>query len=493
VYTVRLLTLENQTLLSVFDNASQHADLGDAYMPNADLSSVNLYGATASGIHLYGAGTKLDGAILEAVDFSGANLGTASFTQASLYDAIFDDAILTGASFEGAHLEPGQAGRGVSLQRANLQGTDFSGATLYGANLQDAAVCLPDSSAPQGTDGVWLYEVLSTDTLYQTYLTELNAAANLFTLDPQPWESHLQPGAVDSGFRAAFAEASQGIMLSADAQVSVTLDVLTYEVVDQGVSYPLLQGYDESGTAAWVVVPSDAPGNTFTVPLADGQHLEPGPVPSQLQSDFQTQGVALSSCAQVQTFQRPVIWQIVDTTASYTLWDGYDTNAVWQLFARPAIPNLTTLFQVFGVSLLRTTLTGSGPWIVDNDSESAYNFTTGYIVFTARLDPKTNALDIYGSRVRIEQLSDGDQLQYHDIVAATTQISVANFDDSTIYPNGNKETIFAGQMEPAWFRAKTPPTPPTCVYTSGDYYCPPTSSAHERQRRRSSEAGKPES
>lgn len=472
-YIVRKLSYSGQNLLSVFNTSAEHAWLGDAYMPGAILTSANLYGASASGVHLYGADSKLDSAILEAVDFSKSNLGTANLQQAPLYDAIFDDAILTNTHLEGAFLLPGQVGRGVSLQRANLQGAYLSGAKLYGANLQDAAVCMPLDEDPTASNGVGLHPVASKDVLYAAYIKELNQAGCLFTMDPK-YEVDLQPGAPDPEFRLAFAEASQGLQLSSIAEISVIEYDLTYQIVDGNVDYVLIKGVSADDVISYLVLPSVSAIQPFSVPLADGQYLRVGPVATQLKKDVETGGhVTLSPSAHINSFQRAVMWQINDTAASYTVWEGYDESATRLLFVRPAIPNLEALFNTFGITLKRTTVTGDGGrWIVDNDSANPFNFTLGYVVFNVIQTSGMGPLDIYGSTMRIERLGDDDRMEFYDILSGPTQVSASNFDAGTIYPNGNKETIVDGQLQEEWMWAKAPPKPPTCVCTSGYYYCP---------------------
>ena len=465
-YTARLMSQAGQDLLNVFGNAADHADLGDAYLPGADLRWANLYGAFASGVHLYGAGSKLDGAILDAADFSRSNLGTASFVQASLYDAIFDDAILTSAVFQGARLEAGQAGRGVSLQRANLQGADFSGATLHGASLQDAAVCMPDSAAPQGTWGVWLGEVAARDPA----IPELAQAARLFGMDPG-LETSLTPGPPDDALKAALAKAG-GVTLEDGAEVSVTRDRTTWRVVDDDTTYTLLEGYDQNYTAAFVVVTTAVTAPVHYLPLSCRPYLRTGTVTQELRQAFLDNcQIDLSGSASVSAFQRPVDWQIDKTQPSYSLWEGYDESANRMVFVRPAIPSLTDRFQRLGITLLHATVTeDAGAWVLDNDSRNAYDTTLGYIVFNLLTDPAAGTLEIYGCTMRIERLTGADELEYHDIVANPTIVSADNFDSTTIYPNGNTATIVDGVLEEAWMRAPLPPEPPTCV-PNDSYYC----------------------
>jgi uncharacterized protein YjbI with pentapeptide repeats len=474
-YTVRNPSLGGQNVLSVFDMNALHANLGDTYMPGAVLTGANMYGMIASGVHLYGAGTMLDDAILENVDFSRANLGTANFKHAALNDAILDDAVLTSAVFDGASLQRGQAGRGVSLQRANLQGAKFPGARLFGANLLDAAMCMPGSASATASNGVWLDEVLPGDSDYAAYVSELQAATALYLMDP--WlERQLQPGPVSEAFRIAFQEATQQ-QLGTGAAVEIVQFDLTYQVIDGTTTYQMIQGIDpDTALASYQVLPGAEGVEPFSIPLADSRYFISGqPVAPQLAADFMLRGgVTLSSGAIIGTFQRAAIWQISDTT-SYTLWDGFDLLSERTLFMRTALPLTTSLFQSFGMTLSRTTVTAmpdGGGWVMDNDSTNPFSTQLGYVAFRIVQQAAGDALEVYGATFRIERLTDGNQLQYYTINCDATQITADNFDANTVFPNGNREAaVTSGKLMEAWLRAPKPPKPPDCV-PSPNSYCP---------------------
>lgn len=78
------------------------------------------------------AGANLRGTILNAMDFSSANLDRANFRGADLSDADFSDANLQNAKFSGADLS------GAFLGNANLKGADLYKASLALANLSGA-------------------------------------------------------------------------------------------------------------------------------------------------------------------------------------------------------------------------------------------------------------------------------------------------------------------------------------------------------------------
>jgi uncharacterized protein YjbI with pentapeptide repeats len=473
-YTARDLLLNGQKVISLFNNAASHANLGDTYMPGAVLTQANLYGMTAPGIHLYGIGTKLDSAILEAVDFSGANLGTANFRQATLADAIFDDAILTNADFSGAMLLPGQAGRGVSFHRANLQGASFLSANLYGANLQDAALCFPLPTTPVSTYGVWLFRVGQGDARYAAVLKELQSAQLVVLLDPDYEAELTKGGTLSAGFRSAFAKASKNkYQLSANAVAQTAQHEARYHVTDVATRYDIVPGIDTSGTAAWQVVPTATPSKAFYIPLYDVRSFIAGPVSKELRTDFQQRGaVSLGTSATVGTEQSAIAWQINDGDNSFELWDGFD-DTDRQLFARLAMPNLTALFSDRGFKLSRETVTADkgGVLEIDNDSGNPFGSMLGYVTFNAV--PGKDGIDIYGSTMRIQRLADNNQLQYYDIGCAATKIAPDNFDVNTYFPNGRKEpTVIDGTLDSTWLRAQSPPRPPLCVPNPSSY-CPP--------------------
>lgn len=484
-YTARQLSINGQNAISVYADNAQHANLGGSYMPQAILTQANMAGMTASGIHLYG-GAKLDSAILEGVDFTASNLGDANLKEATLNDAIFDDCVLTNAHFDGAPLLPGQEGRGVSMQRANLQGASFNNAKLFGANLQNAAICLP-SSAPQGTYGVWLTEILPTDSAYQATLAELENAQTLTTLDPS-YESDLAPGIISSTVMTALNQA--GIMVSPNATVTIVESDQTFLVVDGGANYLIIPGIDNNALASYQVIPSNST-SPFYIPLADGALFRTGSVSAQVRSDFQSSGgVTLSSNAAMTTTQRAVIWQIIDTTV-YDLWDGFDSNDQRQLFVRTSIPSLTSLLAAAGVTLKRTVVSAVsvGFWSLDNDSENPFNTALGYVVMNVALAKAGSPIEIYGASLRIEQLVSEDALGYFTIPCAPTLIVAGNFDQNTYFPNGNKEPgVLSGTLDPTWMRAKQPPRPPTCV-PNGNSYCPMTNAGAVMTQAVSARAG----
>ncbi|HEY6873134.1 MAG TPA: pentapeptide repeat-containing protein [Geobacteraceae bacterium] len=118
------------------------ADLSLAFMPNAVLTSAEMSGVNMSHANFYGGSAKADGATLQQVDWTNANLGGTNLSQGKMKGARLDAANLVNANLAGADLTPVSGYLASSLVRANLQGADFSGAKLVGANLSSAAVAL---------------------------------------------------------------------------------------------------------------------------------------------------------------------------------------------------------------------------------------------------------------------------------------------------------------------------------------------------------------
>lgn len=122
------------------------ADLSLAFMRNAVLTSCEMTGVNMSHASFYGT-AKADGATLQQVDWTNANLGGANLSQGKMKGARLDASNLVNANLRGADLTPVSGYLASSLVRANLQGADFSGAKLVGANLSSAAVAL-DNGVP---------------------------------------------------------------------------------------------------------------------------------------------------------------------------------------------------------------------------------------------------------------------------------------------------------------------------------------------------------
>ena len=263
IYTIRLETkADNTQVLTVYAPATS-ASLVDAYMPNAVLTGANLYGVLASRAQFYGAAARIDGSILEGVEFNDANLSNVNLTQAYLFGANLSGAQLFNAKFNKANLGPSADGVATNLSGANLQGADFTDSQLFGANLENAAVAInvpTKVNASQG--GVYLFSLpfaADTHTLQQ-YTAELNAAATLFSLNPNGDAATLQKyvSALETNnlnlLKAAFIP--HHITLSNAAQIQ-TINVGTvWQIVDGPQSYTLWEDQDENGNTELYVAPS---------------------------------------------------------------------------------------------------------------------------------------------------------------------------------------------------------------------------------------------
>jgi len=508
-FMVRKDVISQQSVLSVFNNNAQAASMNGAYMPGVTLTSANLYGVIAHGAQVYGTSSNLNSTIFDAVDFTGANLGSANLKNASLYDVIFDNAILSNTHFQGTILEAGQEGRAVSMDSANLQGAQFQDAKLFGANLNNAAICLPTEADPTKTLGVWQYEVASNDPLYKTYIDELNTAVNSFIMNIKNLPD-LEPGKVTASFVTAFNKASNGEeTISSGAEISVVKNLLSWEIEDSTTTYILKKGFNmNTGEAAYKVVvtsnrmalPStflaESAGTSFFIPLSSSQYFSSSPpIAPELIDAFKKNGnVQLSTNAVMKSFQRPVAWDIVDSSKVYSIWEGFSLSLNRELVVRPAIPNLKSLFKKFNLTLFKTKIKSvKGGWTIDNDSEDAFNTALGYVTFTVDMESSGDSLIIFGNSFRIEQLGNNNQLTFHTIVSSPTLITVNNFDDNTIFPNGKKVSISSSdQLKEVWMRASVPPNPPDCV--PGFSYCPSASSKGEnsliRKNKANSQTGK---
>lgn len=121
------------------------ADLSVAFLRNASFSGAVLTGVNMSHSNFYGSEARADGASLQQVNWTYANLATVDLTgQGSMRGARLDGANLINAKLVGRDLSPASSSQTTSLIKANLQGTDFEGAQLYGANLANAAIGLGD-------------------------------------------------------------------------------------------------------------------------------------------------------------------------------------------------------------------------------------------------------------------------------------------------------------------------------------------------------------
>src|SRR4029079_4662504 len=116
------------------------------HMSGLDLRDRHYVGSRLAGLELLG--VRLDDAVLEDVDLTGANLERGSFRGAVLDDVSLDDANLKGAGCVGSELR-GVRFHGADLRHAtfglDLEGADFIGAlfdrqTLFAAQPPKGAL-----------------------------------------------------------------------------------------------------------------------------------------------------------------------------------------------------------------------------------------------------------------------------------------------------------------------------------------------------------------
>jgi uncharacterized protein YjbI with pentapeptide repeats len=410
VYTIRLEPKSDGTQTLTVYSPEVAASLVGAYMPNAKLSGANLYGVPASEVQFYAdtGVASIDGsAILEEADFSGANLSNLDLTQAQLQGTHFAGAQLFNAKFNKANLTPAASGVATNLSGANLQGADFTDAQLYGAILANAAVAIP-VPIPNFPNQGGVY---------------------LFTL---PY--------------------------SGDPAV---LQQYVTELNSAGNKFSLNPQGDADALEKYVTALQNGATATFKVAF-----LEQNPP------------IKLSTAAQIQVVAGETnVWQIVDGNNSYTLWESIDGNGNTELYAAAALTNLRAGFQQESQTLRWQAAVSVGTanqqWEVDNDSQNPKNLNLGYVKFVIALNG--SVLDVYGTAIRIERLGATNQSVIDTESCNVTQIQLVNLTPDTSCPNGS--SLVVNQQKDGvkwdlkWMRARTPPSPPTCVPTDNSW-CP---------------------
>lgn len=474
-YTVRLEAIGTSQALGVYETVTA-AILSNAFMKGAILTSANLYNVRASGVQLYG-NARLDGnAILERAQFDNANMGSINLKQAKLYGVNLDYATLTDAQFQGADLSLDAGGGQASLARANLQGADFSNAVLDNAVFTDAAVSVARSDGSQNADGVWLFSAAPAEAT--ACIPELQAGVKQFTLAID-LEAALKQGPVTAPLRAAFQQ--HGITLAQEALVTIEGQGPGWQIDDGATTYQIVPACDQDQyQPALGVQRGAAPQVLFTIPLYLEKVLKNGPVAPAVSDAFKQHGVTLGAAAHVTAAQRATDWQVVDTSGSYTLWEGLDESCQLSIFARPSMPNLLELFSNHSTPLSRRTTVPSaetGRWGIDNDSNDPYNPVTNYIKFNLVLDTSDGSLDIYGSALRVRRLAAAGQVEYHNINCNVTVLTQKELPATTVCPNSLRVEVNQSDQIPfkKWMQARELPKPPFCVPSAdGYFYCPPS-------------------
>ncbi len=458
---------------------STAAILTNAYMKGTTLTSANLYQVRASGIQLYG-GAKLDGnAIVEGAQFNNGNLANINLKQAKLYGANFDYCVLNNADFSGAYLTVNSAGGQASFNTANLQGAVFSDAQLANAIFTDAAVSVAQPSSAQPA-GVWLFDIPPQNA--GIVISELTTASNPqfnFSMDKQA-AGKLLPGTVDPMIVKQFT--NKGIALSPNAVVSLMGEGPYWQIADGPTTYVIFEGCDTTNyTPALGVATSTNPlaDAEFYIPYSLESDLQPGTVTPSVINFFKIAGgITLSPSAKVSVLQQYTDWQIVDTSANFSLWLGLSKSCVLQVTVTPSTPSLHQTFTNFSTPLSRratvTLNTTTKIWAINNDSDNPFNPIVNYIKFNI-IKNAQNGLDAYGSQLRIKRLVGANQQEYQNISCDVTILPQKDLVDTTICPNSMavKSNVTDQLPFDQWMRARVLPRAPLCVPSGdGTYYCP---------------------
>ena len=267
VYTIRLKTESGggPQILIVYRPGTA-ASMVQAYMPDAVMTGANLYGVLGNNIQFYGSKARLDGsAILEEAQLNNSNLSNLNLTQAQLRGTNLSGSHLFNAKFNKATLTPSAKGVATNLSEANLQGADFTGAQLHDANLTNAAVAInvPTKANPnQG--GVYLFSLpfKGDGNSLPEYVTELNAAGTLFSLNPDGDEGTLQLylSALEAKdlapLKSAFLKHHPPVTLSNNAQIRAEEQGTVWQIVDGQKTYTLWTNVDEKGHTQLYAAPS---------------------------------------------------------------------------------------------------------------------------------------------------------------------------------------------------------------------------------------------
>ena len=384
---------------------------------------------------------------------------------ASLVNAYMPDAILTGANLFGitasdiqfygsnARLDGSAILEDAKFNNSNLSTVNFTQAQLRGANLSNCHLFnakfnmanLTPSASGGGAD-----------------LSNANLQGADFT-DAQLYGANLANAAVAINVPTKVIQKQGGVYLfslpySGD---TATLDQYTAELSAEAASFfSLSPGGDAAALQQYLTA-------------LKTNNLAP------LKIAFIKHKITFSADAKIQVVETDSVWQIVDSTRSYTLWTDPNEKGDIELYAGQTLTITQAGFKHRNITLrwqasARVDTAGQ-QWLLDNDSENPKNFSTGYVRFIVKNNGKV--LDVYGTALRILRLGDQGHQQYHTENCGTTVLSQANMDADTICPNGAKLSINQSRSgkpwDNLWLRAATPPKPPDCVPT--DYnYCPPS-------------------
>ena len=390
-------------------------------------------------------------------------------TSASLVNAYMPDAILTGA---------------------NLFGITANNIQFYGSNAKiDGSAILEEAKLNSSN--------LSTVNFTQAQLMGANLS-NCHLFNARFNKANLTPSA--AGGSADLSNSNlQGVDFT-DAQLyganltnaAVAINVPTKANPKQGGVYLFSLPYNgDTNTLQQYITELNEAARVFSLnPDGDDATLQKyltalkGNDLTPLKVPFLKQRFTLSSDAKIETVEVGAVWQILDTTATYTLWTDVDENEKTELYAAPSLTKMRAAFKRSNMTLrwqASASIDNAGQqWLLDNDSENPQNFSTGYVRFVLKLNG--NLLDLYGTALRIVRLGDQSHEEFDTETCQVTLLSQANMNADTVCPNG--ATLSVNQSRSGetwndkWMHASAPPQPPACVPTDFQW-CPPPAKKKE--------------
>jgi uncharacterized protein YjbI with pentapeptide repeats len=386
-------------------------------------------------------------------------------TAASLVNAYMPDAILTGANLYGitanniqfygtkAKIDGSAILEEAKLNSSNLSTVNFTQAQLMGANLSNShlfnARFNKANLTPSATGGA-------------TDLSNANLQGADFT-DAQLYGANLTNAAVAIKVPTKANPKQGGVYLFSLPYNGDTNTLQQYitELNDAATVFSLNPGGDDATLQKYLTALKT--NNVGTLRLAFLRHQPP---------------ITLSNNAQIQTIEVGAVWQIVDGTASYTLWTDADEEGKTELYAAPSLTKMRAAFKRSSMTLrwqASASIDAAGQqWLLDNDSENPQNFSTGYVKFILKLNG--NVLDVYGTALRIMRLSDHSQEEFDTEACQVTLLTQTNMNADTVCPNGATLSVNQSRSGESWnekwLHATVPPQPPACVPTDFNW-CPP--------------------
>ena len=386
-------------------------------------------------------------------------------TSASLVNAYMPDVVLTGANLFGitanniqfygskAKIDGSAILEEAKLNSSNLSTVNFTQAQLMGANLSNSHLFnakfnkanLTPSAAGGATD-----------------LSNCNLQGADFT-DAQLYGANLTNAAVAVKVPTKANPKQGGVYLfslpyNGDAN---TLQQYIKELNDAATVFSLNPAGDDATLQQYLTALKTNNLAPFKVPFL--RHKPP---------------ISLTNDAQIQTVEVGAVWQIVDKTASYTLWTDADEDGKTELYAAPSLTKMQAAFKRSSMTLRwqasASIDTAGQQWLLDNDSENPQNFSTGYVKFLLKLNG--SVVDLYGTALRILRLSDQSHQEFDTETCQVTLLSQTNMNADTVCPNGSTLSVnqsrSGASWDDKWMHATAPPQPPACVPTDFNW-CPP--------------------